>query len=117
MTKSHNTSLEDRASFKNWLIDVKGMTPKAAGDVVSRCKRVKRELGASFDDAFRSEDNFVSLMEMIAQYSYRTTADHIAAQRKTATLRTSVRRLLEYKSPRKVEKFTKKRLYSVAPTR
>jgi hypothetical protein len=50
-------------SFRSWLVCIKGLQSKPAGDVVSRCRRVERILGISLDIVLVAQDGCSNLIE------------------------------------------------------
>ena len=93
--------------FKQWLIVEKKQSKKVAGDIVSRCKRIERELGFGLLESFSSNDAYIDLMRAIRDKFRRPSEQPSAAYSRTSTLRHSVRKLLEFSDPEKLRHFKK----------
>ncbi|MCQ2089848.1 MAG: hypothetical protein MJY93_06325 [Fibrobacter sp.] len=50
--------------FRDWLVNVKGLTAGPVSDALSRCRRLERDLNIDFDRKF-SENCFQDVLDML----------------------------------------------------
>lgn len=81
--------------FREWLIK-NGLSEKVAGDYVSRCKRIERDLLLKLSEFAQPEEKYHVLMFQIRSYAIATANNKSSAETLTATLRKSARMFFEY---------------------
>lgn len=94
--------MEDRmSSFREFLI-ARGVAERTAGDYVSRCNRIERELKVSLDSETRTVENFVTLIKRI-RFRYRPAERAgFAAGSVASQLTSAVRRYAEFRWGKRV---------------
>lgn len=92
-------------TFRDWLKNDKKLSTKVACDVISRCKKVERDLEIDLIQHFSTDVSYLKLMRAIGNHCKQNCATAAETHSKTAALRYSVRRLLEFHSPEKVRTF------------
>lgn len=78
MTRSKHSFNDIQESFREWLIQ-SGLSEKLAGDVLSRCRRIERELSISLIDLVETKEKYLILMTRIHSFSFAVTITSKAA--------------------------------------
>jgi len=81
----------DQKHFHEWLM-TQGLSKKAAGDNVSRCCRVEKDLNVNLSDAVSDEKSYLELFEKIHVYSINKSNSVPACYTLAGTLKYSVRK-------------------------
>jgi len=94
--------LEGRmSSFREFLV-AHGIAERTAGDYVSRCRRIERELKVSLDSETRTISSFVRLIKRI-RFLYRPAeSEGFAAGSVASQLTGAVRRYAEFRWGKRV---------------
>lgn len=82
---------EQAPLFKEWLIQ-RGISYKVARDLVSRCKRIERDLGVNLDHETSNYEQFRLLLIAIADHAPQHCQAASTATRYTSSLRAAARK-------------------------
>jgi len=84
------------AEFRKWLISTKGISLKGAGDLVSRCRRVERDLKLSLDSSLHSKDGMEKIQAKIRLNAAKMASEGADQGQLVTSLKGAVRRYWEY---------------------
>ena len=107
MSGQERSILDVEQNFRSWLIRDKKLSVKAAGDVISRCKRVEQSLDVHLIGRFESNESFSALMRAISDFCKLDCQTSEKACNRANALRHAVRKLLEFHCPDKARQFKK----------
>lgn len=96
---------ENRENFRQWLIDDKGLSLKASGDVICRCKRLDSEVIKSIDLSISSPEFYLMALKDIKTYAIANKTNKQTQYTLMSTLRAAMKKYCEYVNPKKFEQY------------
>jgi hypothetical protein len=91
--------------FKTWLIETNRLSPKAAGDIVSRLRRISNHIEVNIETAISSEESFIVLLKQIKSYSINHSTSKNSAYTLSATLKSALRKYAIFRHPKNAKKY------------
>lgn len=94
---------EDKEHFRNWLLVDKGLSAKACGDTLSRCKRLNEHVLKSIDEAVFTPESYLVALKTIKEYAVSEKENEKTQYDLTSTLRGAMKKYCEFKNPNTYE--------------
>ena len=91
------TSSWDKIKFTEFLVKRKRLSARVAGDYVSRCYRIERELSIDLERETSSSKSYQKLLIDIAKYVDRTATSSTHGYSMSGTFRAAVKKFAEFK--------------------
>lgn len=97
--------IENKEGFRQWLIKDKGLSAKASGDILSRCKRLDKCISQSIEEAVSSPQSYLIALKDIKTYAMLNKRTAKSQHNLAATLRAAIRKYCEYRNPETFERY------------
>lgn len=94
---------EKKELFRKWLIEDKGFSTKVAGDVISRCRRLDKQVLSSLDEAVLSPQSYLVALKDINTYAIDMNQEKKKETLLINTLRVAMKKYCEYINPESYE--------------
>ncbi len=89
-----------KEDFRAWLIEDKGLSAKAAGDVLCRCKRLDSGiLSANIDIAISTPKDYLQALQDVGQYASVNRSSKTSIYSMAGVLRSALRKYCEFCNP------------------
>jgi len=96
---------ENKEDFREWLIEDKGLSSRAAGNILSRCKRLDGIVLESLHSSISSPESYLIALKKIKEYAKIEKQSAKTQYTLTATLRAAMKKYCEFINPETFEKY------------
>ena len=96
---------ENKEEFRKWLIEDKKISHRAAGDILSRCKRLDNIVLDSLQISVSSPESYLIALKEIKEYAVIDKQNKKTQYALTATLRAAMKKYCEYMNPQTFEQY------------
>ena len=96
---------ENKEEFRKWLIEDRKLSRRAAGDILSRCKRLDNTVLDSLQISVSSPESYLIALKEIRDYAVIDKQAIKSQYALTATLRAAMKKYCEYMNPQTFEQY------------
>lgn len=89
----------NQEEFRQWLIKEKGLSDRVAGDTISRCRRLNKEVIGSIDRSVSSTESYLSALREIGAYSIKNKEKYSSQYTLGSSLRVALKKYCEFINP------------------